>query len=99
QYLVLLLNERAAAQEYQDFNTDVSKARIDEINSAQDFEARVVDQAIAKPDTTTRILKIVYAGLLGLVIGVGIALAVEYLDNSVREPEEVEQLLGAPVIA
>lgn len=99
QYLTLKLNEQAAAQAYADFNTDVSKARIDEINSGQSFEASVVDQAIAKPDTVTRFLKVLYGGLLALVLGVGIALAVEYLDNSVREPEEVEQLVGAPVIA
>ena len=35
---------------------------------------------------------------LALVVGIAMIFAVEYLDNSIREPEEVEQLLGAPVV-
>lgn len=38
------------------------------------------------------------AGALGLLAGFGIALLVEYLDDSLRSPEQVSKLLGAPVM-
>ena len=41
---------------------------------------------------------IFYAGALALVLGIGLVFALEYLDNSVREPEQVEELMGTPVI-
>jgi protein tyrosine kinase modulator len=39
------------------------------------------------------------AGVLGLMLGVGLALLMEYLDNSWRSPEEVEQISGVPTFA
>lgn len=99
QYRLLTLNANTAAQTYTSFNADVSAARIAQINAAATFEATVVDQAVAKPDTTSRLLKIVYAAILALIIGVGLIFAAEYFDNAVREPDEAEELVGAPVIA
>jgi capsular polysaccharide biosynthesis protein len=46
-----------------------------------------------------RLLKVLYAIALALVVGIGIVFAVEYFDNSMRDPEEVEKLIGAPVVA
>lgn len=46
--------------------------------------------------------KVVVNALLGLVVGlfggVGIAFFTEYLDNTIKSPEETENILGAPVI-
>lgn len=92
------LDEKAAADAYGNVQANLVKARIDGIVSSTNFEARVVDEAAAKPDTGGRYLKVVYAAALALVIGVGIIFGLEYMDNSVREPEDVEQLVGAPVI-
>lgn len=38
------------------------------------------------------------AALIGLVIGVGLAFLFEHLDDTVKSPEDVERLLGLPVI-
>jgi capsular polysaccharide biosynthesis protein len=92
------LDQQATGAAYSSFEADVVKARIDESVNARNFEARVVDEAAPKPDTTGRYLKIVYAAALGLVLGIGVIFGLEYLDNSVREPEEAELLVGAPVI-
>jgi len=39
------------------------------------------------------------AGLLGLLLGVGIVLARDYLDNTVKDPEEIERYLHADLLA
>lgn len=36
--------------------------------------------------------------LIGLVIGIGLALFIEYLDNTIKSAEEVDRLLGLPVL-
>jgi len=36
--------------------------------------------------------------LVGLVVGVGVALVIEYFDTTVKTPDDVERYLGLPVI-
>ncbi len=36
--------------------------------------------------------------LVGLIVGIGLALFIEYLDNTIKSPEEVDRLLGLPVL-
>jgi capsular polysaccharide biosynthesis protein len=42
---------------------------------------------------------VLYAIALALVVGIGLVFAVEYFDSSLRDPDEVEKLIGAPVVA
>ncbi len=44
-------------------------------------------------------LNLMLGALVGLVIGLGLAFFIEYLDTSVKTMEDVESLLGAPVLA
>jgi capsular polysaccharide biosynthesis protein len=98
QYQLLVLDEHVVSQAYQDLNVDISKARIDELNNAKNWEATVVDQAVAKPDTSSRLLKVAYAAVVAVILGIALVFALNYLDNTVREPEEAEAIVGAPVI-
>ena len=62
---------------------------------------RVVDPALA-PTTPSRPQKarnILLAFLVGLVGGVGLALFREYLDNTVKSPDDIEALTGLPSLA
>ena len=62
---------------------------------------RVVDPALA-PTTPSRPQKarnISLAFLVGLVGGVGLALFREYLDNTVKSPDDIESLTGLPSLA
>lgn len=43
-------------------------------------------------------LNLAVAAAVGLVVAVGLALLMEYLDNTVREPEDLERHLGLPVL-
>jgi succinoglycan biosynthesis transport protein ExoP len=62
---------------------------------------RVVDPALA-PSTPSRPQKarnIMLAILVGLVGGVGLALFREYLDNTIKSPDDIEALTGLPSLA
>lgn len=61
---------------------------------------KVVSTAVVRPDPVSpRPLRNGAIGLIsGIVLGVGIALLSEHLDNSVKTDEELEGILGAPVL-
>jgi capsular polysaccharide biosynthesis protein len=99
QALLLRLEERAANDAYLRFQGDVNKARLDDLTTIRSYSATVVDEAAGRPDTRARYLKILYASALALVLGIGLIFGLEYFDNSLREPEAVEELVGVPVIA
>ncbi len=44
-------------------------------------------------------LNIAIAGLLGLMVSVGVVFLIEYLDNTVKTSEDIEQYIGLPVLA
>ena len=44
-------------------------------------------------------LNLILGALVGLVVGIGLAFFIEYLDTSVKTMEDVESLLGLPVLA
>jgi len=71
---------------------------VNSLNAARNYEASVVDPAAARPDTSGRLLNIVYAAALALILGVGMIFLLEYVDNSIREPEAAEELIGVPVV-
>jgi capsular exopolysaccharide synthesis family protein len=50
----------------------------------------------ARPRVT---LNLALGALVGLVVGLGLAFFIEYLDTSVKTMEDVENLLGVPVLA
>ncbi|MDM0692008.1 YveK family protein [Clostridium perfringens] len=50
------------------------------------------------PVSPNKILNILIAFLLGLMIGVGVVLLLEYLDNTFKSREELEKTLELPII-
>jgi capsular polysaccharide biosynthesis protein len=98
QYAQLQLDALVAHDGYAGAIGATTTANITSLNAAQNFEASITDPAAARPDTSGRLLKIGYAAALALILGVGLIFLLEYLDNSVREPEAVEELVGAPVV-
>jgi len=62
---------------------------------------RVVDPALTptSPSRPQRARNILLGFLVGLVGGVGLALFREYLDNTVKSPDDIESLAGLPSLA
>jgi capsular polysaccharide biosynthesis protein len=58
-------------------------------------EAMVPDSPVSPDPLRNGIL----AAIFGVMLGVGLALLMEYLDHSWRSPEEVEQVSGVPTFA
>jgi len=63
--------------------------------------ARVVEDAAVPgaPIRPRKKLGLLLSLMAGLVLGIGAALALEYLDTSVKSPDDIERGLGLPVIA
>jgi capsular polysaccharide biosynthesis protein len=95
----LVLNEQAAAAAYLKFEDQAAQGRITSLASQRDFEAFVVDEAVAKPDPTRSLLRIAYAGGLGFLLGLAIVFLVQLRRPPVRAADQVEEMLGIPVIA
>lgn len=51
-----------------------------------------------KPVKPRSILNMAIAGVLGLMVSLGIIFLVEYLDNTVKSSEDIERRIGLPVL-
>ncbi|PIC83070.1 YveK family protein [Sporosarcina sp. P1] len=51
-----------------------------------------------KPVKPNKELNVVIAAVIGLMVGVGIAFLLEYLDTTVKTEQDIEELLGLPVL-
>ncbi|WAM33643.1 YveK family protein [Caldicellulosiruptor morganii] len=62
---------------------------------------QIVDNAVIpkKPEKPKKLLNTVVAFVIGLMGGVGIAFFVEYMDNTIKTPDDVEKYLELPVLA
>ena len=43
-------------------------------------------------------MNIAIAGVLGIMLGIGLVFLVEYLDNTIKTPEDIERYVGLPVL-
>lgn len=61
---------------------------------------QVIDPAETpqKPVRPRPVMNIAIAGILGFMIGVGLAFLLEYLDDTLKTPEDIERHLKLPVI-
>ena len=66
----------------------------------QTSNAQILDRAVApeQPVRPRMRLNMAIAGVLGLFVGVGLAFLLAFIDNTVKTKEEVERLLGLPVL-
>jgi len=80
-------------------NMKIATERID-VNLPRNTVVEVVDQAMPglKPVRPNKPLNIALGVIIGLVVGVGLAFFIEYLDTSVKTIDDVERTLGSPVL-
>ena len=87
---VLIANNTA-----QVFESEIRE--IMEVNNISILTPAVV-KADQKPIQPTPLLNMAIAGVIGLLLGVGIAFLVSYLDNTLKNEEDIKEYLKIPVI-
>ncbi len=77
----------------------IASERID-INLPKSSMVEIIDSAVPndKPVRPNKPLNILLSIIIGLVVGVGLAFFIEYLDTSVKTIDDVERALQAPVL-
>ena len=78
----------------------ISVSQVNETEIIKIDSTSVLDEAVLPmmPLSQNKATKIAIAGILGLMVSVGLVFLMEYLDRSVKTPDEVESLLGVPVL-
>jgi uncharacterized protein involved in exopolysaccharide biosynthesis len=66
-----------------------------ETNNVSVIEDAIVPRVPIRPSKRTNLL---IAVVVGLVVGVAVALGIEYFDTTIKTPDDVERYLGVPVI-
>ncbi len=83
---------------------EVLLKRLKETSLSQGLDTnnvRIVEPAVVPsiPVKPRKVLNMALAVVLGLGLGVSLAFFLEYMDNTVRTPEQAERALGVPVLA
>jgi uncharacterized protein involved in exopolysaccharide biosynthesis len=74
------------------------EARINEVMELGNIS--IIDNALApdKPIKPRKILNLAIGGILGLMLGVMLVFFLEYMDNTIKNTEDVERILNLPIL-
>lgn len=95
----LTLDEETARQTYTLLSQKLQEAKLKEKQAENMSSIQVVEEAQVREADPRKRLKILLALFLSPIFCSGIALLLNYLDNTVRTPEQAEALLKLPVYA
>jgi len=86
------------AQSITNTMTRIFQSEVKEIMKMDNVQ--IIDEAPLPrtPVEPNRVRNVILGALIGLVIGVGLAFLLEYLDRSVKTEEQIQELLGVPVL-
>jgi succinoglycan biosynthesis transport protein ExoP len=82
---------------------EIFLSRIKSVSETGGFEkphARIVDRAVVpeRPVKPDKRRSVTLAFVLGILLGCGIAIVLDMLDNTVKTPDEVQEKLGVPLL-
>jgi capsular exopolysaccharide synthesis family protein len=82
---------------------DIFFTRIKSVSETGGFEkphARVLDRALAPnyPVKPNKKLTVILAFILGLMLGCGVSILLDILDNTISSPDDVQEKLGVPLL-
>src|ERR1700676_5193774 len=99
QYSMLKRDAEANKALYDGLLTKLKEAGIS--SALQSSNIRIVDPAMVPsyPSRPAKARNAVFAFLVGLVGGFGLALMREYMDNTVKTPDDIESLPRLPSLA
>ena len=86
------------AQSITNTMTRIFQSEVKEIMKMDNVQ--IIDEAPLPqiPVEPNRVRNVILGALIGLVIGVGLAFLLEYLDRSVKSEEQITEILGVPVL-
>lgn len=99
EYNILKREAEANKSLYDGLQTKLKEAQIS--SGLKSSNIRIVDPAVVPvtPSRPTKTRNIALAVIVGLVGGIGLALLREYMDNTVKTPDDVETLARLPSLA
>lgn len=77
---------------------EVFMETVQEIMRVENVQVIDLAQVPNVPVSPRPMMNIAIAGVLGVMLGVFIAFLKEFLDNSIKTPEDIEKYLGVPVL-
>ncbi len=88
-------------QKARDIANEIPKVFTNEakrITKANNVE--VIDKAIVPDDPIkpNKIMNVAIAAVLGVMIGLFVVFLIEYLDNKIKTPQDIEKYLGLPIL-
>ncbi|KDR94673.1 Capsular polysaccharide biosynthesis protein [Peptoclostridium litorale DSM 5388] len=91
-------NDPALAVSIADITADVFMEEVSRIMNVENIQ--IIDRAEvpAGPVKPNKNMNVAIAGVLGVMLGLFITFMIEYLDNTIKTPEDVEKNLGIQVI-
>ena len=95
-------NVKNAAREYQSYRENLQRARLsDALDRNRASNIRIVQPATLplRPIDSKRRVKVMMSIILGLLGGIGLAFALEILDDTLKSDEDVKRRLQLPVLA
>ena len=69
--------------------------RITKANGAEVIDTAVLPENPIKPN---KLMNVAIATVLGLMIGLFVVFLLEYMDNKIKKPEDIEKHLGLPIL-
>jgi capsular exopolysaccharide synthesis family protein len=93
------LDVTSAEETYRLLRARLDEARIKANETAKSNAIQVIDPASVQPVNKKMPLKLALAFMFSSILGAGIVFMLHYLDNSIRTPEEAEELLSLPVVS
>lgn len=90
----------ARAVDIANMTADVFENDIQELMNVDNVSvlSRAVLKENPEPVSPNSILNIAISAIVGLMLGVGIAFLLEYLDTTIKDEQDIEEVLGIPVI-
>jgi capsular polysaccharide biosynthesis protein len=100
EFLTITVKSKDAKQAMQLANQLAKSLKEVSINIKKSDNVQILDSAQlpTSPDSPKPMLNIAIAFFLGLMVSVGLVFLLEYLDNTIKTPDDIEKLLGIPVI-
>jgi capsular polysaccharide biosynthesis protein len=100
EFMTLTVTSRDAKEAMEIANQLAKSLKEISISVMKEDNVQIIDPAELplSPDSPKPVLNMAIAFFMGIMLSVGIIFLLEYLDNTVKTQEDVEKLLGIPLI-